>query len=239
MRHLGTNFVSPQYHVVYDDLFETIYNGSTIAETGAEKLFTDLFENVREHYRPSDCNEQGDIIFEPPPLSDMWLSECERREKRVEIERRRVREKQRWMKKNAEVEKLRASTKSSPVPPSCFPVVSDTKDSSDSSDDDDDDTPINPPTVRWAERLRPSIPLSPPPPCRPTAPEGVNCETRLCCSRRVGRPPKRMIPSFGKLSIEDPNTTFTVFNSKRQTPVLASIAGIQRSCRRYQVQRDR
>ena len=50
--HLGTNFVSPQYHVVYDDKFETIHNGTTIAKTGAEDLFTSLFENARDHYDP-------------------------------------------------------------------------------------------------------------------------------------------------------------------------------------------
>ena len=50
--HLGTNFVSPQYHVVYDDKFETIHNGTTIAETEAEDLFTSLFENARDHYAP-------------------------------------------------------------------------------------------------------------------------------------------------------------------------------------------
>jgi hypothetical protein len=87
VRHLTTNFVSPQYHVVYDDKFETIHNGTTIAETGAEDLFTSLFENARNHYAPMERNELGKVVFEPPPLHDMWLSESERCEKRVEIER--------------------------------------------------------------------------------------------------------------------------------------------------------
>ena len=73
---------------MYDDLFEIVYNGTTISEIGAEALFTDLFKNVRGHYAPIERNEQGEIIFEPSPLYDMWLSEGERREKRVELERR-------------------------------------------------------------------------------------------------------------------------------------------------------
>jgi hypothetical protein len=73
VRHLGTNFKSPQYHVVEDDLFETIHNVSTISEHGAESVFSNLFENTHEHYAPTECNKDCETILESPHLDDMWL----------------------------------------------------------------------------------------------------------------------------------------------------------------------
>ena len=156
--------------MVYDDKFETIHNGTTIAETGAEDLFTSLFKNARDHYAPMERNELGEVVFEPPPLHDMWLSESERREKRVEIERRRVREKQRWMTRNRELEELRTSSPSSSPSPSNdpnLPLVSDDDYSSDSSDDDDSsipplDSPPSPPSASL--RQAPEGALIPPEP---------------------------------------------------------------------------
>ena len=252
VRHLNTNFVSPQYHVVYDDKFETIHNGTTISDTGAESIFTDLFEDSRDHYAPTEQNEHGDIVFEPPPLQDLWLSESERREKRVELERRRVREKQRWMTRNRELKELRTSSPSfSPSPSNDpnLPLVSDDDYSSDSSDDDDSSIPpLDPPPSPPSASLRqaPEGALIPPvPPRRPrrvmeqrVAPP----DPQVRRSRRVIRERKRLVadPSFGNmLSIEDPNATFTVLNGSRQTPILASQARVQRSDRRYQSQYDR
>ena len=57
----------------------------TISETRAEDLCTDLFENARDHYAPTEHNAQGDIVFETSPLDDMWLSKGQRCEKRVEV----------------------------------------------------------------------------------------------------------------------------------------------------------
>ena len=43
----------------------------------------------------------------PSPFDDMWLSEGKHREKRVEVEHMQVRENQRWLKKNKEIEQLK------------------------------------------------------------------------------------------------------------------------------------
>ena len=253
VRHLNTNFVSPQYHVVYDDKFETIHNGTTISDTGAESIFTDLFENSRDHYAPTERDEHGDIVFEPPPLQDLWLSESERREKRVELERRRVREKQRWMTRNRELEELRTSPPSSSPSPSNdpnLPLVSDDDYSSDSSDDDDDDSippPDSPPSQPSASlRQAPEGVPIPPVPLRRSRrvmeQQVAPPESQVRRSRRDMKGTKRLVadPRFGNmLSIEDPNATFTVLNGSRQTPILASQARVQRSDRRYQSQYDR
>ena len=255
VRHLGTNYVSPQYHVVYDDKFETVYNGTVISETGAEHIFTDLFENARDHYGPVERNKRGEVVFEPPPLNDMWLSEGERREKRVEIERRRVREKQRWLKREQEVQEMNSSPVSTSRPTSRPPgmtVVSDDDDSSvgtassdtftaDAVDDDSiGPPPFIPPRQQRNTRQQPSG--------SPTgAPEGAGTgpEPQLRRSRRVAdgiKAKPRLIadPKFGNiLSIEDPNPIFDVLHGNRQTPVLASLARTTRSERKYKVQRDR
>jgi hypothetical protein len=78
-------YVSPQYHVVYDDLFETIFAGQITANETSDALFTKLFNNAREEYAPAEYDKAGRILFEPPPLDDIWLSEGERQEERANL----------------------------------------------------------------------------------------------------------------------------------------------------------
>ena len=47
---LSTNYVSPQFHVVFDDLFFSIYNDTKLSDTNIEAIFQDLFENCRDNY---------------------------------------------------------------------------------------------------------------------------------------------------------------------------------------------
>lgn len=228
VRHLGTNYVSPQYHVVYDDLFETIYNGNVIADANSDTIFNELFENARENYAPAERDDKGDVIFLPPPLNDIWLSESERREKRVELERRRVKAKERWMKQDAEIEDLTSDT---PPPLTRSPMVTDDEDSSD--DESDDDSSITPSTAPTTN------PIS-----SPSSPEGDTIPL-VRRSRRENKGTRRgptLIedPNWNYTSIdEDPNATFAVLHGTRQTPVLASPARVARSDRRYQAQFNR
>jgi hypothetical protein len=195
VRHLGTNYVSPQYHVVYDDKFETVYNGTVISATGAEHIFTDLFENARDHYGPTERNEQGEIVFEPPPLNDMWLSESERREKRVEIERRRVREKQRWLKREQEIQEMNSTptpTGTSPSHPPGRPpngaLISDDDDSSvDTTSSENSVDSIGPPPVLPVHPRQQRNPKHQPSNSPTSAPEGATTvpEPQLRRSRRV------------------------------------------------------
>lgn len=213
IRNLATNYVSPQYHVVYDDLFQTIFNGSTIAESGADAIFEQLFANAREHYAPVERDLNGNVEYEPPPLDDMWLSEAERREKRVQLERRRVREKELWLQREREIAELvRARETPSPSHPhSDLPQVSD-----DESDDSDDES------------------LAPTP---PEAVADVPTEDTNGRPRRERRQTKRLVedPTWNTSSSVDPNR-FPVLSGTRQTPVLASLARAPRSDKRYRAQ---
>ena len=66
VRNLHTGHVSPQYHVVFDDKFETVFsNGKTDEEF--DKLYEQLFVNQRECYVEEEYDENGILIYEPPP----------------------------------------------------------------------------------------------------------------------------------------------------------------------------
>ena len=86
MLNLRTGFVSPQFHVVYDDLFQTVDN--VFADVDEElpfdqELWDELFRDQRERY--IDDFEDDDEI---PPLHPDWLEPDEVKD-RVADENRR------------------------------------------------------------------------------------------------------------------------------------------------------
>jgi hypothetical protein len=79
VRHLTTNFISPQFHVVFDDLFETV-NRTGVDGPIIESICKDLFRLNRELYAEDELDEAGNIIYRPPPLDEVWLDEAGRRQ---------------------------------------------------------------------------------------------------------------------------------------------------------------
>ncbi len=75
LRHLSTNLISPQFHVVFDDLFKTV-NRIGVGEPVIESIYQDLFQCNRELYAEEELNEAGNIIYQPPPLPEVWLYEA-------------------------------------------------------------------------------------------------------------------------------------------------------------------
>jgi hypothetical protein len=83
VRHLTTGFVSPQFHVVFDDHFHTIYGD------GEGKFITDaicnlIWENDWDLYAEEEYGPDGSLIYTPPPLDKVWLDEeglCEHPER--------------------------------------------------------------------------------------------------------------------------------------------------------------
>jgi hypothetical protein len=59
--------VTPQFHVVFDDLFTIVLNVH-----GPDQLWIDLFMNEREYYGP-DNDEREDNAFPLPPINNEWL----------------------------------------------------------------------------------------------------------------------------------------------------------------------
>jgi hypothetical protein len=66
MRNLETNYVSPQFHICYDELFSTTHS---MEEN--DEVWIDLFLHHREFYGPSDDEEDETIYF--PDLDVGWL----------------------------------------------------------------------------------------------------------------------------------------------------------------------
>ena len=90
VRNLHTCFVSPQYHVVFDDCFQTVFHDGKSSEA-LDLICDELFASSRECYSEEEYDEDGILVHRPPPLDEVWLSEGERRQRRVELEKQRDR----------------------------------------------------------------------------------------------------------------------------------------------------
>ena len=64
VRHLTTGYISPQFHVVFDDLFETV-NRTGVDEQAVESVCNGLFQRNRELYAEDELNEVGNLIYQP------------------------------------------------------------------------------------------------------------------------------------------------------------------------------
>lgn len=94
--HSTTGHVSTQYHVVFNDLFHTVPRSDTPSAT-TDAIVDTLFETSRETFADIERNADGSIIYSPPPLDDVWLTEAERRESHQAREKLRAHERDQWM----------------------------------------------------------------------------------------------------------------------------------------------
>ncbi len=83
--HLSTGYVSPQYHLVFDDFFETVF--STGNDTLLDDICNHLFDSDRDFYFYDDEITSNDpLVYHPPPLEEVWLSEPELQACHCELE---------------------------------------------------------------------------------------------------------------------------------------------------------
>jgi hypothetical protein len=81
VRHLKTGHVSPQFHCVFDDLFQTVFS------TGENDPVVDAICNLRwdnnqEFFAEEEYDKDGMLVYQPPPLDEVWLSKSERRDRK-------------------------------------------------------------------------------------------------------------------------------------------------------------
>ncbi|KAL7524301.1 hypothetical protein ACHAWF_002295, partial [Thalassiosira exigua] len=90
IRHLGTGFFSPQYHVVFDNKFETVYSAGADDEV-VDAICKDIFENSRDcsrdWYVEPEYDDDGVLVYEPPPLDKVWESEPDQRRQKERLRR--------------------------------------------------------------------------------------------------------------------------------------------------------
>jgi hypothetical protein len=77
VRNLKTNHISPQFHFIHDDHFKTILSNTPLDYPLLDKQLLDLFKNATEFYGEIERLKDGAIIYQPPPLDDIWLDEGE------------------------------------------------------------------------------------------------------------------------------------------------------------------
>jgi hypothetical protein len=77
VRHLSTGYVSLQFHVVFDDLFETVV---CIGDNDAviNSICDGLFERNQELYVEDEFNADDMLIYKPSLLHKVWLDEAGR-----------------------------------------------------------------------------------------------------------------------------------------------------------------
>ena len=72
--HLSTNYISPQFHVAFDDLFETVIcNGDN--DVVINSICDGLLKQNCELYVDDEFNSEGMLVYKPPPLHEVWLDE--------------------------------------------------------------------------------------------------------------------------------------------------------------------
>jgi hypothetical protein len=135
IHHLTTGFVSPQFYVVFDDHFHTVFGD------GEGNLITDAicdlsWKNDWELYAEDKYGPDGSLIYTPPPLDKVWLDKegLHERHQKLLDQHRRV-EHQTQIKMQA-VPTLQ--TDDAPGPAPHHPIISE-----DISVGDNDDNPDN------------------------------------------------------------------------------------------------
>jgi hypothetical protein len=59
----------------FDDLFETV-NCIGVDDRVVKSICNGLFQRNQEFYAKDELNEAGNIIYQPPPLHEVWLDEA-------------------------------------------------------------------------------------------------------------------------------------------------------------------
>ena len=72
VRHLGTGYVSPQYHVVFDDLFETVFS-SGVNNALIDSICKKKYGSSCKIYATNEYYAHNNLVYKLPPLDEVWL----------------------------------------------------------------------------------------------------------------------------------------------------------------------
>ena len=109
--------------MVFDDLFHTVFGDGNDAINNA--ICDILWQTDREIYAEDEFDADGELIYTPPPLDDVWLSADDRAEKKVRLRRQSIRQEKLIKTRNDSV----PNTSPSKQPLPNLPEVSDDDDS--------------------------------------------------------------------------------------------------------------
>ena len=84
-RNLSTGYISPQFHLVFDDLFDMVVC-TKYGDNAFNHICNYLFNLNRDWYAEDYYDDNGKIIYQPPSLEDVWIYEQGRCNRRHELE---------------------------------------------------------------------------------------------------------------------------------------------------------
>ncbi len=70
-----TNFIPPQFHVVFNDLSKTV-NCTGVDEPVVKAICQSLFQRKCDLYADKELDKAVNIIYQPLPLHKIWLDEA-------------------------------------------------------------------------------------------------------------------------------------------------------------------
>ena len=71
---LSTGYISPQFHLVFDDLFEMVICTKDDKKV-LNNIFNDVFDLNRDWYSEDEHDDNRKLIYQPPPSEDIWIDE--------------------------------------------------------------------------------------------------------------------------------------------------------------------
>ena len=74
VRNLSTGYISPQFHLVFDDLFDTVICNK-VNDNVLNDICNDLFDLNRDWYSEDEHDDNRKLIYQPPPSEDIWIDE--------------------------------------------------------------------------------------------------------------------------------------------------------------------
>ena len=74
IRHLKTGYISPQYHVVYDDLFQTVFSAGPNTDL-VDAMCEELLNTSCEVYATDQYDAENNLVYSPSPLDEVWLDD--------------------------------------------------------------------------------------------------------------------------------------------------------------------
>ena len=62
--------MSPQFHVVFDDLFQTVFSSGK-DDVLVDRICNELFRYNRDVYAEDKFDSAGNLVYCPPPLDEL------------------------------------------------------------------------------------------------------------------------------------------------------------------------
>ena len=102
VQNFRTWYISPQYHIVFDDFFETTSSRGE-KPLWLIKFVTIFFDSIWDWYAEEEYDPEGQLIYRSPNLDDVRLDEAGHLEQKEQLGKQQKRQERRIREKNGSV----------------------------------------------------------------------------------------------------------------------------------------